>query len=103
MYSGLLIPNPAPGKNLSTSHIQKRYYNAEDFVENMRLPTVLSNCALRALIDGTYYGVKASTDKKNFVLIDLPGGYACSRFKDTQGNDLVEFDISYFDTISDKE
>ena len=103
MYSGLLIPNPAPGKNLSTSHIQKRYYNAMDFVENMQLPTVLSNCALRALIDGTYYGVKAPTDKKSFVLIDLPSGYACSRFKDTKGNDIVEFDVSYFDKISDKE
>ena len=25
-YVGLLIPNPVAGKNLSTSHIQKRYF-----------------------------------------------------------------------------
>jgi hypothetical protein len=36
-------------------------------------------------------------------LIDLPSGYACSRFKDIFGNDVVEFDVSYFDTITDKE
>ena len=34
-YMGLLIPNPSNGKNLSTSHIQKRYYNALDYVERM--------------------------------------------------------------------
>ena len=34
-YMGLLIPNPSNGKNLSTSHIQKRYYGALDFVERM--------------------------------------------------------------------
>ena len=34
-YMGLLIPNPSNGKNLSTSHIQKRYYSALDFVERM--------------------------------------------------------------------
>jgi hypothetical protein len=34
-YMGLLIPNPSYGKNLSTSHIQKRYYQALDYVECM--------------------------------------------------------------------
>jgi hypothetical protein len=34
-YMGLLIPNPSYGKNLSTSHIQKRYYQALDYVERM--------------------------------------------------------------------
>ena len=34
-YMGLLIPNPSNGKNLSTSHIQKRYYSALDYVERM--------------------------------------------------------------------
>ena len=34
-YMGLLIPNPSNGKNLSISHIQKRYYSALDYVERM--------------------------------------------------------------------
>lgn len=102
-YMGLLIPNPSTGKNLSTSHIQKRYYNALDYVERMNLPVMLTNIAQRALIDGCYYGIKVETDKNNFQLIDLPSGYACSRFKDIYGNDVVEFDITYFGTIVDKE
>jgi hypothetical protein len=44
-YAGLLIPNPTVGKKLSTSHIQKRYFSALDFVENMSLPLFLTNCA----------------------------------------------------------
>lgn len=102
-YMGLLIPNPSIGKNLSTSHIQKRYYNALDYVERMQLPVLLTNIALRALIDGCYYGIKVETSKNEFQLIDLPSGYACSRFKDIYGNDIVEFDVSYFRTIVDSE
>jgi len=44
-YMGLLIPNPSAGKNLSTPHIQKRYFSAIDLVEAMHLPTWLTNCA----------------------------------------------------------
>lgn len=102
-YAGVLIPNPSAGKNLSTPHISKRYYSALDFVEQMQLPTVVTNMALRALIDGSYYGIKIEEDKKTFQFIDLPSGYACSRFKDIYGNDVVEFDVSYFDTIHDEQ
>lgn len=102
-YMGLLIPNPKVGQKLSTSHINKRYYGALDFVENMSLPLLLTNCAQRALVDGCYFGVRAETDKNSFAVIDLPTGYARSRFKDIEGNDLIEFDLSYFNTIVDKE
>ena len=102
-YMGLLIPNPTNGKNLSTSHIQKRYYNALDYVERMQLPILCTNFAQRALVDGCYYGMKVETDKNHFQVIDLPTGYACSRFKDIEGNDVVEFDVSYFATITDEE
>ena len=102
-YMGLLIPNPSTGKNLSTSHIQKRYFSALDYVERMRLPVLLTNIAQRALVDGCYYGIKAEGEKNTFQLIDLPAGYACSRFKDIYGNDIIEFDVSYFGTITDKE
>lgn len=98
-YMGLLIPNPSAGKNLSTSHIQKRYYSAMDLVEAMKLPVWLTNCAQRALVDGCYYGVRVDTDKNTFAVLDLPSQYCCSRFKDASGNDLIEFDLNYFSTI----
>jgi hypothetical protein len=102
-YAGLLIPNPSFGKKLSTSHINKRYYGALEYVENMSLSLFLTNCAQIALVDGTYFGLRVDADKNSFSVIDLPTGYALSRFKDVEGNDLIEFDLKYFDTIRDKE
>lgn len=98
-YCGILIPNPSFGKKLSDTFIQKKYYKAMDFVENMHIPDFLTKCALRALIDGTYYGAIQRLDKKHFSTLDLPVDYCRSRFKDEEGNDVIEFNVSYFDTI----
>lgn len=98
-YAGLLIPNPSNGKNLSSTHISKRYYNAMDLVEEMKLPAWLANCAWRALVDGCYYGVRLDTSKNEFIVLDLPAQYCRTRFKDAEGNDLIEFDLTYFNTI----
>lgn len=98
-YAGLLIPNPSFGKNLSTSHIQKKYYNALDYVERMELPTFFTECAVRALVDGCYYGIIADVDKDVFTTIELPAEYCRSRFKDGNGNDVIELNLGYFNTI----
>ena len=102
-YAGLLIPNPSFGKSLSTTHIQKKYFSAMDYIEDLSLPDLLINCSIRALVDGSYYGVIQQLSKNELVLLDLPTGYCRSNFKDTQGNDIVEFDVSYFYTILDGE
>ena len=100
-YAGLLIPSPSIGKNLSTPHIQKRYYNAMDYIEKMQLPTFLTNCAVRALTDGCYYGVVTELDKAVFTTIDLPAEYCRSNLKDVAGNDIIEFNLTYFNKITD--
>lgn len=102
-YVGLLIPNPSFGKSLSASHIQKRYFSAMDYVEGLSLPDLLTNCSIRALIDGSYYGVIQQLNKNELSLLDLPTGYCRSNFKDIHGNDILEFDVSYFYTILDSE
>ena len=101
-YTGLLIPNPSHGKSLSTSHIAKRYYSALDYVEKMQLSTLLTNCAVRALVDGCYYGVVTESDKSMFTTIDLPLSYCRTRFKDGEGNDIIEFNLAFFDSITNE-
>ena len=98
-YVGILIPNPTPGKNLSTSHISKRYFQAMDFVDKMNLQTILVDWAQKILVNGCYYGVLINDDKLNFCVLDLPIAYCTTRFKDYAGNDVIEFDVSYFNTI----
>jgi hypothetical protein len=69
----------------------------------MSLPNFLTNCAIRALIDGSYYGIVLEMNKNNFSVLDLPSGYCVSRYKDFKGNDIIEFDLSYFNSIVDKD
>ena len=102
-YVGILIPNPAFGNKLSTPYIFKRYNNALDYLEKMKLPQLLTNFSLRALIDGCYYGVIQSVTRDDFVLLDLPAEFCRSNFKDFHGNDILEFDVTYFNSIVDAD
>ena len=102
-YTGLLIPNPTLGKNLSTSHIQKRYFQAMDYVDKMNLPTLFVEWAQKALVDGCCYGIISKSDKSHFVVLTLPSLYCQTRFQDVEGNNIVEFDLSYFSTISNED
>ena len=102
-YTGVLIPNPAPKQNLSNTKIQERYYKAVDFIERTRLESLLTECSIRALRDGCYYGVIQTNDKSSFALLDLPVSYCTSRFKDIYGNDVIEFDTRYFNSIHDED
>ena len=102
-YTGLLIPNPSFGKTLSESYIQKKYNNAINFIDKAQLPNIFTQWAICALRDGCYYGIIQSIENESISIIDLPTPYCRTRFKDAQGNDLIEFDVSYFDTIVDKD
>lgn len=102
-YSGLLIPSPSFGKKLSSPHIAKRYYQALDYLDRVNLAELFTRMSIRALINGCYYGIIQTLTKDKLVLFDLPCSYCRSRYVDVQGNDIVEFDVSYFNTIFDEE
>ena len=100
-YTGLLVPNPSFGKQLSTSYLSKNYYRALEYLDKVNIPELLTRFSLRTLIYGSYYGVIKTIDKESLIILDLPTGYAASRFKDIYGNDLVTFNVAYFDSILD--
>lgn len=102
-YVGILVPELNLGQSLSTKSNKSKYNKAMNFINNFNIQNFCTNCALRALIDGSYYGIIYKNNTGNFTILDLPSGYACSRFKDIQGRDMVEFNISYFDKILKKE
>lgn len=101
-YTGILIPNSGFGKNLSTSHIRKRYFSALNFLENADLVNKFNYIAQKVFVDGCYYGIILAADKDKLVIIDLPSKYCRSRFKDLDGNDIIEVDLSYFTTLLDE-
>ena len=102
-YTSLLIPHPSFGKNLSEQYIAKKYTNAINFIDNAKLPRLFTHIAIKALRDGCYYGVIQEVTDKSISILDLPIFYCRSRFKDKQNNDIIEFNVTYFDTIHDKE
>lgn len=100
-YVGILIPNPAFGKSLSESFIQKKYNNAINFVDSIQLPRLCTDIATKALRDGCYYGIIQGINNTSVSILDLPVFYCRTRFKDKYGADLIEFNVTYFDSIVD--
>jgi hypothetical protein len=102
-YVGILIPNPSAGTELSTSYVQKRYNNALDYLDKMGLPELLTRISITVLRDGCYYGVLQTVTKNDFVILDLPAKYCRSNYRDFHGNDVIEFNVLYFETILDED
>lgn len=102
-YVGVLIPYPAVGKTIKDKTVDSKYQLALDLIEIMKLPNFFTNCSLKALINGCYFGLILKADKKSFVTLDLPSEYCCTRFKNAQGIDLIEFNLGYFDTLINEE
>lgn len=99
-YVGILIPLVTKGQKLSDKNISKKYDQALGLVDKMNLASFLTECATAVFVRGTYYGVIANVDKNNFSVIDLPFEYCRSRYKDMAGNNIVEFNVKYFNTLS---
>lgn len=102
-YVGILIPHPSFGKNLSDEHIKKKYFQATEYLDRIDIPSLFTNISMEVLITGSYFGLIVQADKKAFAVMDLPTSYCMSRFKDIYGNDVIEFNLSYFDTLFDKD
>ena len=102
-YYGVLVPNPKGKQPLTLPHLSKRYRQALEYIDKINLQDLFTRLSIRVLLDGCYYGVLVTLDKNNLTVLDLPGCYCRSRFKDIHGKDLIEFDVTYFYTILDKE
>ena len=100
-YTGIVIPNPSFGKSLSEPYIEKKYYNATNFVDKANLNSLFIDIAVKALRDGTYYGILLSVSNDSIAILELPVYYCRSRFKDEEGNNLIEFNVTFFDKIYD--
>lgn len=100
-YVGMVIPNPSFGKSLSTDHIKKKYFQAVEYVEQMNLQTILTEISRKVVVDGAYYGIIKKLDKTSFTIMDLPVKYCITRNKTADGVSLVEFNVTYFDTLDE--
>lgn len=102
-YIGMLIPTPTNGSSIEQDFVTKRYGRALEYLDKINLKDFFTSCAIKVLVDGTYYGVIQEDSKDGFTVLDLDPAYCRSRYKDRQGLDLIEFDVGFFDTITDAD
>lgn len=101
---GILIPNLAFGtKSLQDTSIAKRVHGANNLVERMNLKKLLTKNSVEILLDGSYAGIITKLSKTEFALLQLPFEYYRVRFKDSSGRDIVEFNMHYFERITDQK
>lgn len=96
-YYGILIPIYNNSSSSSSDH--KRYMKALHFLNKINIQELSINFMNRALIYGCYYGLIQNIGEDFVSILDLPPKYCSSKFKDEYGNDIIEFDLHYFDTI----
>ena len=95
-YDGILVPLTNEDKHLSEVAVQKKYFQAIDYIDNLNLPNLFFDISLRVLRDGAYRGVITKLDKTGFTKLELPLAYTRVRFKHPTGEDILEFDVTYF-------
>lgn len=101
-YTGILIPNSPNGTKLSEKYVTKIYDKAIDYWDKVAIEDFFTEITASVLVYGYYCGLVQATEQ-NFFLVDLPTAYSRAELRDLYGNKIVEFNLSYFDTIRDKE
>ena len=99
-YQYICVPHTPIEDGFSNPDIMLQYDDAVDFLYNFQVESKCSYFTYKILIEGGYYGLIKEVNKKP-VLMDLPIEFCRSRFKSDTDIDIVEFDLSFFDTIRD--
>lgn len=103
-YAWILVPytkNRNKKNSIKERKVAAAYYNAADFCTTFQIDTKSTLFAKEVLVKGAYYGLLYDTGNK-MVIMNLPFDYCRSRFKNSEDIDIVEFDMSFFDTIRDQ-
>lgn len=101
-YTHVIIPHILDeNKSLTDKKLSKKYYDTVNFMDNFPFVDACTNFALKALVDGAYYGIIKDFGD-SIVIHDLPFEYCRSRFKNAQNVDIIEMDMKYFDQIRDE-
>ena len=102
-YVYLLIPHMKGTKKIEDKKYFQKYSDALQYMQKLNLKTLSKHIAIRVLAEGAYYGVLRDFGTDGFVVQDLSAKYCRSRFKNQYNVDIVEMNVSYFDTIRDQQ
>ena len=89
-------------EKMSKEPLLSSFRKACKFIESLDIPTTFSRISVEWIKTGVYYGI-LRTDGKKAVIQDLPIEYCRCRFKDFNNLNILEFNLHYFDRITDEQ
>ena len=101
LYDTVVVPKFIK-QNVEKNKFLKNYYRTLSFVDKMKLPQELSRIFTIMLVDGVYYGLIYDTPDGSIIFGDLPRKYCRTRFRSNNGNQILEFNVSYFDIFTEE-
>lgn len=105
-YIGVLIPGGTKGNNIkyTDNKVIKRYNQGLEFLDTIPLQKLCTQIALKTMINGMYCGITIPDKQKNSLLVyELPLDYCHTDKIDAFYRNIVQFDLSYFDTKTNRE
>lgn len=101
-YIPLLIPHMVKDKKkITDKKYSEKYFEALEMINALSFEQLCRHFATKVLVEGAYYGMIKEVDGE-FSIQDLPFDYCRSRLKSFTGVDIVEFDVTWFDQITDE-
>jgi len=102
LYDTVVVPKFIK-QNIQKNKFLKNYYKVLNFVDKFNLPQEIIRIFTTMLVDGAYYGLIYNTPNGSIIFGDLPRAYCRTRFRSNNGNQILEFNVSCFDTYVDEK
>lgn len=102
VYATVVIPKMEGNARMTKNVAQKKFSQACDFVDVLEVPMNFARIMKIVLTNGAYYGLLREFSAKTLVIQDLEGSYCRTSYQSENGIDLLEFDLRYFDRITDQ-
>lgn len=101
-YIPLLIPHMVKNKKkITDKKYSEKYFEGLELINSLNFEQLCRHFAQKVLVEGAYYGMVKEVEGE-YCIQDLPFNYCRSRLKSFTGVDIVEFDVTWFDRISDE-
>ena len=101
LYYTVVVPNFVKQK-VDKNRFLKNYYKTLDFVEKINIPQEVTKIFTTMLVRGAYYGLVYDSPNGSIIFGDLPQAYCRTRFRSNNGNQILEFNVSFFETYKDE-
>lgn len=96
LYKYDYIVTPYIGTEKKKENIIKTFNQVLSFLDEFNVKKIFGEIALKVMRYGCYY-CYILRDNKKIAIQELPIKYCRSRFRDGEGNPVVEFDMRFFD------